>query len=212
MSVDAPKKYDREYLVSHFGDETWPSFVIDHYVEILDDFDPAEVPFASACLSYALLNAMPKMDHNEAFEWNMCTIDIIRYGINFATDAIVKPSDIGSKHDLISIRAELLRYLSVSMVNCGRYTAALHYLDDAGKQFENFYSLYDDGPDAFVDFKVSYEMTRAEEAQIYLKMVPFVSDDHKRLMATFAHSYLDHAVSNMMVLGSDDYKSYCNSY
>ena len=213
MGIEEPEHYDMAYLVSHMNDKSWASFVASHHPDILEDFSPEEVPIASAALAYPLVNKIVKMEpSNESFELNMCLIDITRYGISYCKYSEIKDLNQSNRRLLIGVEGDLYRLLGKAMVNCGRYSSALHYLDEAGKLFKSVL-LFPDISDSDVrDTMISYEMSRADEALVYLQLIPVVSDDEKRLMATFAHSYLDHAISNLITMGAEEYESYSSSY
>jgi len=213
MGIDVPEHYDMAYLASHVYDESWASYVASHHADILGDFSSEEVPIASLTLAYPLINKIVKMEpSNESFELNMCLIDITRYGISYCKDNENKDLDQSSRRLLLGFKGDLYRLLGKAMVNCGRYSSALYYLEEAGKLFRSTRLFLDISDSDIRDAEICYEMSRADEALVYLQLIPVVSDDEKRLMATFAHSYLDHAIFNLMTMESEEYESYLNSY
>ncbi len=100
------------------------------------------------------------------------------------------------------------------MINCGRYSAALHYIHDACKYYDGRIEY----PGSFdiansTDIRISYENCRALEAEIFLKMVPVTPEKYLPIMSSLAYSYLKHAVDNMADLGwQEGVDSYCHSY
>ena len=213
MGIEVPEHYDMAYLASHIHDESWATYVASHHADILGDFSSEEVPIASLSLSYPLINKIVKMEpSNESFELNMCLIDITRYGISYCKDNENKELDQSSRRLLLGIKGDLYRLLGKAMANCGRYSSALYYLDEAGKIFRSTLLFPDISDSDIRDEEICYELSRADEALVYLQLIPVVSDDEKRLMATFAHSYLDHAITNLMIMESEEHKSYLHSY
>lgn len=199
VTDEYPKKPSLDYLIENRTNKGWADYVMENHYSILNNFTDADLPEACYILAHTLnYQIMGKEITDDDYHTNQVISDICRMGINSYLE--------GKDHKEVMVNnlanadriGDLFLSLAVAMMNSYRPIAAFGYLDNAEKCYCHMIEMLKGSDDEYIHrLKVSYEHCRAKEAELYVRLIPFIPEKHRPMFSTVANSYMTHSILNL---------------
>ena len=203
MVIEKPEKYDIEFLKKHANNPGWVGFIGDNYLEILDDIEHDQLPYACYTLIGPILDKFEGTQRTlETVGYMQKAINIARIGINSLSDK-VDGRTVEENHLMhMDLKGDLYFQLAVCLLNIYRPISAMESLDFAEESYLTIRDLLENDKKFSTDMNIMYEYCRAKEAELYDKILYDIPADRRSLFANIANSYMTHAINNLYSYGA----------